>query len=128
MTHRFEQFREKRLEGNAKLVDTKNLGLKRFIGLDKTAFKDGALPGKTKELLGLVASMVLRCNDCIDYHLEQTVSVGFTKDEIDEALMISMLIGGSIVIPHARHAQESLEFLLEEQEAMQEQPPLLAEV
>lgn len=114
MTHPFEAFREKRLAGNEKLLDTENLLTKRFVSLDKQAYADGALPANTKELLGLVASMVLRCNDCIDYHLEGCVKAGFTKTEIDEAIGVAMLVGGSIVIPHARHAAMSLEFLFNE--------------
>lgn len=114
MTHRFEEFREKRLKGNAKMLETDSLLTKRFVSLDKQAYKDGALPADTKELLGLVASMVLRCNDCIDYHLETSVKMGFTKEQVDEAIGIAMLVGGSIVIPHARHAAESLEFLYQE--------------
>ncbi len=114
MTHPFQEFRKKRLSGNEKLLDTENLLSKRFISLDKQAYKDGALSGETKELLALTASMVLRCNDCIDYHLETTVKMGFTKDQIDEAIGVAMLVGGSIVIPHARHAAESLEFLFNE--------------
>jgi len=117
MTHAFEEFRTKREQGNAKLLETDNLSIKRFIGLDKSTFKDGALPSQTKELLGLVASMTLRCNDCIDYHLQRCVEENLSKDQLDEAIMVSMLVGGSIVIPHARHAAESLEFLYQEKEA-----------
>lgn len=116
MTHPFEEFRAKRQAGNAKALDTNSLLIKRFFGLDKTAYGDGVLDSKTKELLGLVASMVLRCNDCIDYHLEQAVKVGWNKDELDEAMGVAMLVGGSIVIPHLRHAKESLEFLFHEQQ------------
>ncbi len=116
MTHPFEEFRKKREQGNEKLLNTDNLSIKRFIGLDKSTFKDGALPSQTKELLGLVASMTLRCNDCIDYHLQRCVEEGLNKEQIDEAVMVSMLVGGSIVITHARHAAESLEFLFEEQQ------------
>lgn len=115
MTHAFEEFRKKRLEGNEKALNTDNLLTKRFFSLDKQAYGDGALDAKTKELLGLVASMVLRCNDCIDYHLEGAVKAGFNKSEIDEAMGVALLVGGSIVIPHMRHAAESLEFLFNEQ-------------
>ena len=111
MTDSFNQFREKRKQGTEKLLNTHNLLTKRFVSLDKQAYKDGSLSAKTKELLGLTASMVLRCNDCIDYHLEAAIKAGNTKAEIDEAIGISLLVGGSIVIPHARHAAESLEFL-----------------
>ncbi|NVK20885.1 MAG: carboxymuconolactone decarboxylase family protein [Kangiellaceae bacterium] len=116
MTHPFEDFRQKREQGNAKALDTNSLLVKRFFGLDKTAYGDGALDKKTKELLGLATSMVLRCNDCIDYHLEQCVKQGWSKDELDEAMGVAMLVGGSIVIPHLRHAKESLEFLFAETE------------
>ncbi|HEY9031681.1 MAG TPA: carboxymuconolactone decarboxylase family protein [Kangiella sp.] len=115
MTHPFEEFRHKREQGNAKALDTDSLLIKRFFGLDKTAYGEGVLDSKTKELLGLVASMVLRCNDCIDYHLEQCVKQGWNKQELDEAMGVAMLVGGSIVIPHLRHAKLSLEFLFEEQ-------------
>jgi len=120
MSHRFEEFRRKRLEGNAKMLETDSLLTKRFVSLDKQAYKDGELPASTKELLGLVASMVLRCNDCIDYHLETSVKMGFSKAQIDEAIGVAMLVGGSIVIPHARHAAESLEFLYEEAKNQQQ--------
>ena len=115
MTHPFETFRAKRQAGNDKVLATDNLLTKRFFSLDKQAYGDGALDAGTKELLGLVASAVLRCNDCIDYHLEQSVKAGFSKAQIDEALGVAMLVGGSIVIPPARHAAESLEFLFQEQ-------------
>ena len=115
MTHPFEEFRQKRELGNAKALETDSLLIKRFFGLDKTAYGEGALNSKTKELLGLVASMVLRCNDCIDYHLEQCVKAGWDKAELDEAMGVAMLVGGSIVIPHLRHAKLSLEYLFKEQ-------------
>lgn len=115
--HPLEKFREKRKAGNETVLETNNLLIKRLFGLDKTAYGDNALDKKTKELLGLVCSMVLRCNDCIDYHLEQVVKEGWEHDEIDEAMGVAMLVGGSVVIPHLRHAKESLEFLLEEKEA-----------
>ncbi|GAA4348645.1 carboxymuconolactone decarboxylase family protein [Kangiella taiwanensis] len=112
--HPFEQFRAEREAGNEKALDTDSLLIKRFFGLDKTAYGEGHLDSKTKELLGLVASMVLRCNDCIDYHLEQSVKQGWNKEELDEAMGVAMLVGGSIVIPHLRHAKTSLEFLFDE--------------
>jgi AhpD family alkylhydroperoxidase len=118
MTHPFEQFRQKRLQGNAQLLDTKSLLTKRLVSLDKQAYSDGTLPVATKELMALTASLVLRCNDCIDYHLETTVKLGFTRDQIDEAVGVAMLVGGSIVIPHARHAAESLDFLFDEQQKL----------
>ncbi len=116
MAHNFEKFRENREKGNQAVLDTKNLTTKRIFSLDKQAYNDGALDKGTKELLGLVASMVLRCNDCIDYHLQTTVEQGYNKQQIDEAMGIALLVGGSIVIPHMRHASESLEFLFAEVE------------
>lgn len=114
MPHPFERFREKRLKGNEKLSQSGSLVTKRLMALDKQAYSDGALCAKTKELMALTASMVLRCNDCIDYHLETTVNLGFSREQIDEAISVAMLVGGSIVIPHARHAAESLDFLFAE--------------
>jgi AhpD family alkylhydroperoxidase len=93
-------------------LDTDHLATKRFFALDKQVYGAGALPTGTKELLGLVASLVLRCNDCVDYHLERCVEEGFGKAELDEAMGVAMMVGGSIVIPHARHAAESLAYLL----------------
>jgi AhpD family alkylhydroperoxidase len=110
-TNRLEEFREKRSEMNDKILDLNHLGVKRFFNLDSNTYRDGALSGETKELLGLVASAVLRCNDCIDYHLEQCAKSGFTKDEIIDAMNVALIVGGSIVIPHMRHAVETLEFL-----------------
>ncbi len=112
MSHEFESFRARREAGNAKVLNTDNLATKRFFALDKQVYGPGALSTETKELLGLVASMVLRCNDCIDYHLERCVDEGFSKAELDEAMGVAMMVGGSIVIPHARHAAASIEYLL----------------
>ncbi len=112
--NRLHNFREKREEMNDKIFDLDHLGIKRFFNLDSNTYKDGALPTQTKELLGLVASTVLRCNDCIDYHLEQCAENGSTKDEIIDALNVALVVGGSIVIPHLRHAVETLEILGEE--------------
>jgi AhpD family alkylhydroperoxidase len=99
---------------NAKILDGEHLGIKRFFNLDTAAYRDGALPGKTKELLGLVASAVLRCNDCIDYHLIQSVVAGYSDEELHDALNIALIVGGSIVIPHLRHAYETIELLRKE--------------
>lgn len=109
--NRLQKFREVRTETNEKIFDLDHLGIKRFFNLDSNTYKDGALPAKTKELLGLVASTVLRCNDCIDYHLEECAKAGFSKDEIVDALNVVLVVGGSIVIPHLRHAVETLEIL-----------------
>lgn len=97
---------------NARILDEgTHLGIKRFFNLDTAAYRDGALDGKTKELLGLVASAVLRCNDCIDYHLGQCVEMGFSDAEIEDALNVALVVGGSIVIPHLRHAVETVDLL-----------------
>lgn len=112
--NRLQQFREKRAVLNEKVFALDHLGVKRFFNLDSNTYRDGALDARTKELLGLVASAVLRCNDCIDYHLEQCAELDFKKEELVDALNVAMIVGGSIVIPHFRHAVETLEFLQEE--------------
>lgn len=112
--NRLQAFREERKEMNRRIMELDHLGIKRFFNLDANTYKDGALPAKTKELLGLVASAVLRCNDCIDYHLEQCAQSGFSKEEIVDALNVSLVVGGSIVIPHLRHAVKTLDILSEE--------------
>ena len=114
MSSRLEQFRLYRESMNAKILDGEHLGIKRFFNLDTAAYRDGALPGKTKELLGLVASAVLRCNDCIDYHLIQCVAADYSDEELHDALNIALIVGGSIVIPHLRHAYETIELLRKE--------------
>jgi AhpD family alkylhydroperoxidase len=97
---------------NKRILDEKtHLGIRRFFALDTAAYRDGALDGRTKELLGLVASMVLRCNDCIDYHLIQCVEAGYSDDELDDAMNVALVVGGSIVIPHLRHAVETVDLL-----------------
>lgn len=114
--NRLQQFREKRTFQNEKVLGLDHLGIKRFFNMDTNTYKDGALDNKTKELLGLVASTVLRCNDCIDYHLEQSAKSGSTKAEIIDAMNVALIVGGSIVIPHLRHAVDTIEFLEEEGE------------
>jgi ribonuclease HI len=82
---------------------------KRFFNLDQAAYRDGALTSRTKELLGLVASTVLRCDDCIHYHLNRTLEQGYSHDEIREALEVALVVGGSVTIPHVRRAYGILE-------------------
>ena len=96
---------------NERILGAGHLGIKRFFNLDTKAYEDGALPSATKELLGLVASAVLRCNDCIDYHLIQCVEAGYSDAELYEALNVALVVGGSIVIPHLRHAFETIDLL-----------------
>jgi len=111
MKTRLDEFRSYRERMNERILETNHLGIKRFFNLDTKAYEDGALPANTKELLGLVASAVLRCNDCIDYHLIQCVEAGFADEELYEALNVGLVVGGSIVIPHLRHAIETIDLL-----------------
>jgi len=92
-------------------MDTNHLGIKRFFNLDTKAYEDGALDKKTKEMMGLVASMVLRCNDCIDYHIMECVKCGSSDQELFEVFNVALVVGGSIVIPHLRHAVETLDMV-----------------
>jgi AhpD family alkylhydroperoxidase len=114
MTSRLDEFRAYRKRMNERILGAGHLGIRRFFNLDTVAYKDGALSAGTKELLGLVASAVLRCNDCIDYHLIQCVDAGFGDQELYEALNVALVVGGSIVIPHLRHAFETIDLLREE--------------
>ena len=104
-------FNNYRSKMNDKLLSNDNKIIKRIFNLDTNAFKEGHLPVKTKELLGLVASTVLRCDDCIAYHLETCFKEGISKEEIMESLSIATLVGGTIVIPHLRRAYEFWEAL-----------------
>lgn len=96
---------------NDKLLGQDNKVLKRFFNLDTNTYQDGALPSKTKEMLGLVASMVLRCDDCIKYHLGSCFELGVTKEELFEIFSVANIVGGSICIPHTRRALEYWEEL-----------------
>ena len=111
MSGRFQEFQSYRSRMNERIGEIDHLGIKRFFRLDSAAYEDGALDGKTKEMLGLVASTVLRCNDCIDYHLEQCVAAGWSDEELFDGLNVALVVGGSIVIPHLRHAVESIDLL-----------------
>ncbi|MEX2315219.1 MAG: carboxymuconolactone decarboxylase family protein [Thermomicrobiales bacterium] len=108
---RIDEFRERRQRHNERVFEIDHLGIKRFFRLDSAAYEPGALDPKTKELLGLVASAVLRCEDCVDYHLDQSVDAGWTDDELYDALNVALVVGGSIVIPHLRHAVESIDLI-----------------
>lgn len=112
--NRLDRFRSRRSEMNRKIMDLEHLGIKRFFNMDSNTYREGALTSQTKELLGLVASTVLRCNDCIDYHLEQCAKTGSSKEEIVDALNVALVVGGSIVISHLRHATETMELLEKE--------------
>jgi AhpD family alkylhydroperoxidase len=101
-----EEFDAYRSKMNDRIMETANTNIKRFFALDTTSYAEGALDVKTKEMLGLVASMVLRCDDCIKYHLGKCHEAGVNHDEMNEIFMIANLVGGSIVIPHYRRAVE----------------------
>lgn len=113
MSNLVEEFNSYRSKMNEKLLADNNLVIKRIFNLDTNAYAEGALDVKTKELLGLVASTVLRCDDCIKYHLETSFKEGITKEEMMEAMGIATLVGGTIVIPHLRRAYEFWEALEE---------------
>jgi len=109
MSTRLDEFQSYRSRLNERIGEIDHLGIKRFFNLDTHAYQDGALPSKTKELLGLVASMVLRCNDCIDYHILQCMEAGWEDAELFDAFNVALVVGGSIVIPHLRHAVETVD-------------------
>jgi AhpD family alkylhydroperoxidase len=108
-----EDFKKYREKMNQKILESGNKNIKRFFALDTQAYFSGALSVKTKELLGLVASTVLRCNDCITYHIINCVKEGVNSEELFEALNIALIVGGSITIPHVRKAIEIYEHCLE---------------
>jgi len=114
------EFRNSRRRKTDNLLKEDHRDLKRFFALDSACYRDlskeGGLDAKTKELLGLVASTVLRCNDCIAYHCDQCVQVGWKKPELLDALNVALVVGGSITIPHIRTVWEVVEQLYEEQE------------
>jgi AhpD family alkylhydroperoxidase len=106
-----EEFNEYRSRMNQRILEGDNKVLQRFFNLDTNAYSEGHLPVRTKELIGLAASMVLRCDDCVRYHLGKCHELGFSKAEVNECLSLSLLIGGSIVIPHLRRAVEYWDLL-----------------
>jgi AhpD family alkylhydroperoxidase len=106
MSKSVKEFNEYRQKMNEKILASDNLVLKRLFNLDTNTYADGALSSKVKEMIGLSASMVLRCDDCVKYHLEKCFELGVTKEEIFEVFAISNIVGGTIVIPHLRRAVE----------------------
>ncbi|MGK7313154.1 MAG: carboxymuconolactone decarboxylase family protein [Candidatus Longimicrobiales bacterium M2_2A_002] len=106
-----QEFREFRERMNDRILEAGNLEIKRFFALDTRAYDDGALDTRTKELMGLVASLVLRCDDCITYHLTRCVEEGVSDDELFETFSVGLVVGGSIVIPHLRRAVATLDEL-----------------
>jgi len=111
---RVKEVTEFRKRMNERILEHDNQVVRRFFALDTQTYKDGALNLKTKELLGLVASLVLRCDDCISYHIAQCRDAGVNRDEFFEAFSVGLVVGGSIVIPHLRRAVD----FLDQQEAM----------
>ena len=110
-----QEFNDYRSRMNELILAQHNLPLKRFFSLDHQMYQEGALTVKTKELLGLVASMVLRCDDCIKYHLGKSYELGVNTEEVYEVFAIANMVGGSICIPHTRRAAEYWQELVKDQ-------------
>lgn len=108
---RVREFTEFRQRMNERILGQDNQVVRRFFALDTQTYKAGALDLKTKELMGLVASMVLRCDDCISYHIAQCKEAGVNRDEFFEAFSVALVVGGSIVIPHLRRGVDFLDQL-----------------
>ena len=101
---RYEEFIKFRQDMNARILEDGTLEIKRFFGIDEKTYHPGALDAKTKELMGLVASMVLRCDDCVAYHIIEALDKGASREELFETFTVALVVGGSIVIPHLRRA------------------------
>src|ERR1700704_219989 len=108
-----DEFDHYRAEMNERLLGSDHLGIKRFFALDTQAYEAGALDKRTKELMGLTASIVLRCDDCITYHIRQCAGVGVNRDQFLDAFNVALVVGGSITIPHLRRAIERVDQMLE---------------
>jgi len=104
-----DEFNEYRTQMNKRILTSGHLGINRFFALDHQAYEAGALDSRTKELLGLVASLVLRCDDCITYHILQCVEQGVKREEFLDTFNVALVVGGSITIPHLRRAFERME-------------------
>ena len=111
MNQQVKEFNEYRAKMNEVILGKQNKVINRLFNLDTNTYAEGALPVKTKEMLGLVASMVLRCDDCIKYHVEKCHEQGVTTDELYEIFAVANIVGGTIVIPHTRRAAEFWEAL-----------------
>lgn len=116
MKKSISETRKYRTEINDKILNSGFRDYKKFFALDNKAYINGALPAKTKELMGLVASMVLRCSDCIFYHIDRSVQEGATREELYESFNIALIVGGSIVIPHLRYAFDIMDQIIIEKE------------
>lgn len=106
MSELINDFNEYRTKMNEVILSKNNLVMKRLWNLDTNTYEEGALDKKTKEMLGLVASMVLRCDDCIKYHLQKCFELGITTEQVYEVFAVANIVGGTIVIPHTRRAAE----------------------
>jgi AhpD family alkylhydroperoxidase len=104
MAGRVEEFNEFRSRMNQRILETDNRAIKRFFGVDTLTYEPGALTVRTKEMLGLVASMVLRCDDCVAYHVQRCKEEGVSDAELYDVFSVALVVGGSIVIPHLRRA------------------------
>jgi len=104
-----EEWRQYRARMNERILSADDRSIKRFFALDTDVYAKGALDAKSKELMGLVASMVLRCDDCVRYHIDRCLAEGASAKEITEALAIALVVGGSVTIPHLRRAFEALD-------------------
>jgi AhpD family alkylhydroperoxidase len=113
MTKTLDEFQAERLQANERILSGDSRVIKRFFRLDGETYENGALSARTKELLGLVASLVLRCDDCITYHVIQCVKAGVTVPEFEEAFAVALVVGGSIVIPHLRRAYARMDEVLQ---------------
>ena len=116
------EFQEARERLNQIVMRYAGLNIRRFFGLDSQVYREGALPSRTKELLGLVASLVLRCDDCVKYHLLRCLDEAVTSEELQEALAVGLVVGGSITIPHLRRAFEVWSELKEPQGERNKEP------
>ncbi len=110
--NKIEEFNAYREKMNDKILGSENLVLKRLFNLDSNTYADGALTSQVKEMLGLVASMVLRCDDCVKYHLGKCHEAGVTTEQMFEIFAVANIVGGTIVIPHTRRAVEYWEELI----------------
>ena len=104
-----EEWRQYRAKMNERILSVENRSIRRFFALDNDVYEAGALDARTKELMGLVASLVLRCDDCVRYHVERCVAEGVSAEEMAEALAVALVVGGSITIPYLRRAFEALD-------------------
>ena len=112
--------RKYRSDMNDKILNSGFRDYNKFFALDNKAYIQGAIPAKMKELMGLVGSMVLRCNDCIFYHIDRAIEEGASREELMESFNIALIIGGSIVIPHLRYAFEVMDEIFEERKSVDE--------